>query len=98
MPLVPSPAPLREAHYHSAPETPGFTSLRVRVAETLKANAQEIAERWEARARSVALRETMEPAASGHPSAAVALIESLASVLASDGAISQDMVARGLAF
>jgi signal transduction histidine kinase len=96
-PFVPSPAPLREAHYHSVPETPGFALLRIRVAERLKANAREIGERWEARARSVALLETTEPA-SGHRSAAVGLIDSLASVLASDGAISEDMVARGLAF
>ena len=60
--------------------------------------AHEIAERWEARARSVALRDATEPVASGRVTAAVALVESLSSILASDGAISEDMVTRGLAF
>jgi signal transduction histidine kinase len=97
-PTVPSPAPLREVHDRLSSETPAFISLRVRVAETLRTNAYEIAERWEERARSVTLRDVTEPLASNHLSAAVALIESLSSVLASEGAISENMVARGLAF
>jgi signal transduction histidine kinase len=46
----------------------------------------------------VALRDATEPTASGHLTAAVAIIESMSSVLASDGAISKNMIARGLAF
>jgi signal transduction histidine kinase len=95
---VPSPAPLHEAREQSACETPAFISLRLRVAEVLRTNAHDIAERWEARARSVALRDATEPAASGHQSAAAGLVDSMSSVLASDGAISEDMIARGLAF
>ena len=83
---------------HSSSGAAAFTSLRLRAAETLRTKAHEIAERWKARARSAALRDTTEPGASEHLSAAVALIESLSSVLVSDGATSEDMVARGLAF
>jgi signal transduction histidine kinase len=97
-PPIPSPAPVPEGRDQSSSEAPAFTSLRMRVAESLRANAREIAQRWEARARSVALRDATESGVSGHLSAAVGLVESLASVLASDGAISDDMVARGLAF
>jgi signal transduction histidine kinase len=95
---APSPAPPREAREHPLFETPAFTSLRLRVAETLRTNAQEIAGRWEMRARSMALCHGTEPAASDHLRGAAALIESMSSVLASDGAISEDMITRGLAF
>jgi signal transduction histidine kinase len=98
VPHTPSSAPLHEAAQQLSSETPAFTALRIRIAEVLRASAQEIAERWEARARSVALRDALELGAPGPRSAAVALIESLSSVLASDGAISEDMVTRGLTF
>ena len=97
-PPTASSSSLGEARDQPSSETPAFVSLRLRAAEMLRIRAPELAERWEARARSVALRDASEPVASGHVTAAVALIESLSSVLASDGAISEDMVARGLAF
>ena len=98
MPLIPSTAPLHEGRDQPSSETAAFVSLRIQVGEAIRTKAPEIAERWEARARSVALRDAMVPVAAGHLDAAAVLVESLSSVLASDGAISEDMVARGLAF
>jgi hypothetical protein len=97
-PLIPSTASPGEAREQPSSETPAFTLLRLQAAEALRTKAHEIAERWETRARTVALRDATEPVASGHITAAVALIESLSSALASEGAISEDMVARGLSF
>lgn len=86
--------PMREGRPQ---ETRVAMALRIRVAERLKGAAREIAERWETQARSVALRDLGESSPTGQESVAVALVDSLATALASDGATSEDMVARGLA-
>jgi signal transduction histidine kinase len=79
-------------------ESHAFVSLRTRVADTLRIQAQGIAERWETRVQSVALQASGGSDTSGHSSVAVALVESLATALASGGATAEDMVALGLAF
>jgi signal transduction histidine kinase len=79
------------------PESPAFGLLRGRVAGSLRAQAHEMAERWETRARAVALRDSHGAGTSDH-SPAVGLVECLAAALASGGATAEDMVAQGLAF
>jgi signal transduction histidine kinase len=84
---------------HGLPqETVTSPSLRIHVAKTLKGEAYGIAKRWEAQARSVALRDSGASMTTGHESIIVALVESLATVLTSDGATSKDMVVRGFTF
>lgn len=64
----------------------------------LRAQASQIADRWETQSRTVALRQP--PAAGQHAptSPAVALVRSFAAALAADGAPSEDLVALGVAF
>lgn len=81
-----------------APATPIFTALRTRVGAMLRAQAPQIAERWETQSRTVALR---QPRTDGHrtpANPAAALIRSFAAALAADGAPSEDLVALGVAF
>jgi signal transduction histidine kinase len=81
-----------------APARPTFTELRVQVAATLRNQAPLIAERWDAQSRTVALR---QPTAGDRPtgtSPATALITSLAAAIAAEGAASEDLITRGLAF
>ena len=76
-------------------ESATFAGLRLRVATALGSRASDIATRWDAQARMVALRDEANDA---RPSIAPALVNSLATALASDGATSDDLVALGLAF
>lgn len=76
-------------------ETATFTGLRLRVATALGSRANDIAARWDTQSRMVALRDEAIDAGQG---VAPALVSSLASALASDGAMSDDLVALGLAF
>jgi signal transduction histidine kinase len=96
-PSTPTSLVMRDRH-RLPEETPTSIALRIHVAETLKKEAREIAGRWEAQARSVALRDSGVSMTTGQENVAVALVESLATALASDGATSKDMVARGFAF
>ena len=93
------PATTRPTSAHQpdrlVPETMAFTGFRVRVATALGFRANDIAARWNTQSRMVALRD--EATATGE-SVASALVTSLASALASDGATSDDLVALGLAF
>lgn len=77
------------------PETTVFAGFRVRVASALGSRANDIAARWNTQARMVALR---DEATDTGESIAAALVTSLASALASDGATSDDLVELGLAF
>ena len=71
--------------------------LRSRVAASLEQQAADIAQRWERQARNVALRdEASHEGRSGV--SAVALVQSFAAALASDGVTTEDSVALGLAF
>jgi signal transduction histidine kinase len=81
-----------------APATPTFTELRARVAATLRDQALQIAERWEAQSRTVALRHPRTEGRAAAPNPAAALVASLATALAAEGAASEDLVALGLAF
>ena len=81
-----------------APATPTFTELRARVAATLRDQALQIAERWEAQSRTVALRQPRTEGRAAAPNPAAALVASLATALAAEGAASEDLVALGLAF
>lgn len=93
-PAAPRPA----ATLHTdriVPETATFAGLRLRVATALGSRANDIAARWVTQARMVALREETSDAGQN---VAPALVSSLASALASDGATSDDLVALGLAF
>jgi signal transduction histidine kinase len=96
-PSTPTSLVMRDRH-RLPQETLPFLSLRIRVAETLKGEARGIARRWEAQARSVALRDSGASMMTGHENMTVALVESLATALASDGATSKDIVVRGFAF
>ncbi len=80
------------------PESPAFGALRARTATALQARSTHIAAQWEDQSRTVALREVATGDDVGSRSVAVALLESLAASLASDGAISDDLVVLGLAF
>lgn len=79
-------------------EPAAFADLRVRLAQRLRDQAAVIAERWEAQSRSVALRESSDDARAGQASMAVALVQSFAATLESDGATSDHAVAVGLTF
>jgi signal transduction histidine kinase len=81
-----------------APATPTFTALRARAAAVLRAQAPQIAERWEAQSRTVALRRprSEERAASQNPAAA--FVASFAAALSTEGASSEDLIALGFAF
>ena len=87
--LLPSERPGRES--------PAFAAVRGRVATALLAEASRIATRWEAQSRTVALREPTEKRHGAQTTTATALVASLATALASDGATSDDLVALGLA-
>lgn len=93
-PAVPRPA---SAHHTGrlAPETIPFAGFRHRVATALGSRASDIAARWVMQARMVALRDEANDA---EESVASAVVTSLATALASDGATSDDLVALGLAF
>jgi signal transduction histidine kinase len=75
-----------------------FTSLRGRVAAVLHEAAPDIAERWERQAREVALREQLQRSEADHRGTAVPLIEALATTLVTDGSMTDETVALGLAF
>ena len=94
--LLPPSAPVSSSD-RLAPESPTFVALRARVAAALHGEASRIAARWEEQSRMVALREPAESAGTAQASTASALVASLASALASDGATSDDLVALGLA-
>jgi signal transduction histidine kinase len=79
-------------------EPAAFTDLRVRLARTLHGQAAEIAERWEDQSRSVALREGNDVTRAECAGMGVALVQSLATTLASDGATSDHAVDLGLKF
>lgn len=79
-------------------ESKTLEALRLSAAAVLNEQARDIAERWEARARSVALRSADDSIGAESPSRAVALIESLSAVLASGGAVANDMVSTGIAY
>jgi signal transduction histidine kinase len=81
-----------------APATPTFTALRARVAAMLRAQAPQIADRWETQSRTVALRQLRPGERTAPASPAIALVTSLAAALAAEGASSQDLVAGGVAF
>ena len=93
------PAATRPASAHQTdrlvPETAAFAGFRVRVATALGFRADDIAARWNTQSRMVALR---DEASEAGERIASALVISLASALASDGATSDDLVALGLAF
>lgn len=99
--LPESPAdtsPIVRTHEGSALEAPGFTELRTRVAAALRAQAADLARRWERQAKSVALRDVAE-VDRHEESVAVVLVLSIADALASDGvATTDDAVALGLNF
>jgi signal transduction histidine kinase len=94
----------REFHAASAQRpdqgapSPTFAELRARVAATLRDQAPRIAERWEAQSRTVALRQPRTEDRTTAPSPAAALVASLATALAAEGATSEDLVALGFAF
>lgn len=94
----PTPSPPARTPDRLAPESVSFGRLRGLVAGALQQQAGDIAGRWEEQSRIVALRESNDAARSGHGSTAVALVESLAATLASDGATSDTLVALGLTF
>ena len=81
----------------STTDSPAHAKLRARVATALRARTSDIAVRWEEQSRTVALREPRQEAA-GEMSTAAALVDCLAVALASDGATSDDLIARGLTF
>jgi signal transduction histidine kinase len=64
----------------------------------LRAQAPQIAERWETQSRTVALRQARREGRAAPASPAVALVTSLAAALAAEAAPSQDLVTRGVAF
>lgn len=94
---VPSGVSAR-AHEGPALESPSFQKLRCSVSAMLQEQSADIAARWERQARSVALRDREEGEAGGPVSAAVALVQSFAAALGSDGLTTEDGVALGLAF
>lgn len=81
------------------PDSDDFLALRRRAAAALGAQAVEIASRWETQARAAMPEREVTPdvRATFHASA-VALVQSLATALATDGATSDDAVGLGLAF
>jgi signal transduction histidine kinase len=81
-----------------APATPTFTALRARAAAMLRAQAPQIAERWEAQSRTVALRQPRNEGRAAPQSPAVALVASFASALSAEGPSSEALVALGFAF
>ena len=93
------PPPSPRAPERPAGESAEFSQLRAVVATALERRADEIAQRWEQQSRDVALREAQPPQTpdEGVPSRAVALVQSFAAALASDGAMAEDGVALGLA-
>ena len=93
-----SPPPFGRAPERLAPDSPAFTLLRSHVAVLLGARSAEIAARWEEQSRTVALRETAQAEGPGREETVPALVGSLAVVLASDGATSDDLIALGLTF
>jgi signal transduction histidine kinase len=94
-----SPGVTARVHEGPSLESPAFVELRSRVAAVLQQQAPDIARRWERQARNVALREEESPSDDERsPRAAVTLVESFASALASDGVTTDDAVALGLAF
>jgi signal transduction histidine kinase len=64
----------------------------------LRDQAPQIAERWEAQSRTVALRGSRADDHAASASPAVGLVTSLAAALAAEGAPSEDLVALGFAF
>jgi signal transduction histidine kinase len=95
-PAVPSPTGPQDPPDRPGPESPAFAALRARVADALLERAAEIAARWEHQSRTVALREPGEVPRAAQTSVATALVRSLAGVLASDGATSEELVPIGL--
>lgn len=93
-----SPPPFERAPERLAPDSPAFMLLRSHVAVRLEARAAEIAARWEEQSRIVALREAVEAEDRAREETVPALVGSLAAVLASDGATSDDLIALGLTF
>jgi signal transduction histidine kinase len=81
-----------------ASEPATFAALRLHIAGILQRQSSDIAARWEEQARIVALRESGDAGRSEQRNTAVALVESLAATLASDGATSNTLVALGLGF
>ena len=79
-----------------APESPALVAARDRAAAALRAEATQLAARWEEQSRTVALWEPAEGEASGGPSALVPLVGALADHLVSDGPTTDDLVALGL--
>ena len=78
-----------------APESPALAAARDRAATALRADARQLAARWEEQSRTVALWEPAE-AGSSDRSVAVALVGSLADHLAADGPSIDDLVTLGL--
>jgi signal transduction histidine kinase len=81
-----------------APATPTLTALRAQVAAMLRDQAPQIAERWEAQSRTVALRQPRSAERATAASPAVALVTSFAAALAAEKAPSEDFVRPGFAF
>jgi signal transduction histidine kinase len=79
-------------------ESAAFASLRARVADALHRRAGELAGRWEAQARSAALRDRRRAAASGSAVDAAALVQALAAAVASEGTAADSIVAIGVTF
>ena len=91
-----SPSPID--HEPRLLESAQFVALQGRIARMLQSEARGIAERWEVRARSFALREN-DGALTLERSDMAALVTALAAVsLASGSATTDDIVTRGLAF
>jgi signal transduction histidine kinase len=80
------------------PESAAFASLRARVADTLHHQARDIAGRWEAQARSAALRDRRRAGAAAQGTDAASLVQAIAATLGSEGAAADSIVAIGVAF
>jgi signal transduction histidine kinase len=79
-------------------ESAAFASLRARAADALQHQARDIASRWEAQARSAALRDRRRAGTTAQGTDAAALVQALAATLASEGAAADSIVAIGVAF
>jgi signal transduction histidine kinase len=80
------------------PTTPLSNELRTRIAATLRAQASNIAERWEAQSRTVALRQPRQDTPAPTTGQVAAMVTALAAALGAEGWANDDLVGLGLAF